>query len=112
MKRTPLRVGDYLMIDDESGVTYYASEMVRRWDGQWVHWTQDEDRHPQEFVKALRDPAALRYIRPAEPVPIPRNQAPVKVGNTDVPAPRGPAWHLFKPFGVGAWRVEIDFVVS
>ena len=110
--RRPLRVGDYLMVDDESGRTYYRSEMVRRWDGAWVHWTQDEPRHPQEFVKALRDPAALRDTRPADLVKVPVNQAPNFVGVTTVPAPRGPAWHLFKPTGVGYWRIERDFIVQ
>jgi hypothetical protein len=62
--RNAHKVGDYLMTDDESGIVYYASEMVKRWDGQFVHKSQNEFRHPQEFVKALNDPRALRDIRP------------------------------------------------
>lgn len=108
--RRGFRVGDYLMVDDESGLTHYASEMVRRWDGLQVHETNNEIRQPQEFVRAYPDPEGLRIIRPTEDVAKPFNVIPTNVGGTDIPAPTGPASHLFNP-GIGDMVIETSFVV-
>lgn len=61
-KRNRHKRGDYLMRDDESGIVHYASDMVRRWDGHFVHHTQNETRNPQEFVVAKPDPKPLKHI--------------------------------------------------
>lgn len=61
--RNSWRSGDHLMIDDESGLVFYASDMVRDWDGQWRHKDNLDGRHPQLDVKARRDPQALKDIR-------------------------------------------------
>lgn len=108
--RRGFRVGDYLMVDDESGLTHYASEMVKRWDGAMVHRSNNEPRHPQEFVKAYPDPEGLTIIRPDVPAEAPTNVIPTYVGATNIPAPTGPASHLFDP-GIGDMIVGTDFVV-
>lgn len=59
------RIGDYLVVDDESGFTHVKSDIVRRWDGALVRKDQWETRNPQEFVKARKDPAPLKEVRPA-----------------------------------------------
>ena len=66
MIRNTHRVGDHLAVDDESGLTFYASDMTRDWDGQWRHKDNLDGRHPQLDVgKAVRrDPIALKDIRP------------------------------------------------
>lgn len=61
--RNSWKSGDYLMVDDESGLTHYASDMVRDWNGQWRHKDNLDGRHPQLDVKAKRDPQALRDVR-------------------------------------------------
>lgn len=104
--RNTHRVGDYLMVDDESGLTHYASEMVQRWDGLWVHHTNNESRHPQEFVRARSDPRALRNIRPDQFVAVIDNTFELEVGETNVPTViDGPAAHLFQP-GIGKLIIE------
>lgn len=104
--RNAHRPGRYLMIDDESGLTHYDDEMVERWDGLWVHKSNNETRHPQEFVRARTDPKALRHVRPLEDFAEIDNTIPLEVGETTVPAPLdGPAQHLFRP-GIG--RLEIE----
>lgn len=104
--RNTHRPGDYLMVDDESGYTHYASEMVERWDGAWVHHTNNESRHPQEFVKARNDPKALRDVRPDEFAPEIDNTFDLEIGETSVSTPiDGPAAHLFKP-GIGKMVIE------
>ena len=50
--RNTHRVGDYLMTSDISGRVFYASEMRKQWDGAWVHRSEWEPRHPQDFVRA------------------------------------------------------------
>ncbi|MGI9405305.1 MAG: hypothetical protein ACR2O4_02945 [Hyphomicrobiaceae bacterium] len=44
-----------------------ASEMVTQWDGLLVHKSEVEERNPQEFVRAKRDPEALTDVRPRAP---------------------------------------------
>jgi len=104
--RNTHRVGDYLMVDDESGFTHYASEMVQRWDGAWVHKSNNETRHPQEFVRARMDPRALLNVRPDEFSPVIDNTFNLEIGVTTVSTPiNGPAAHLFHP-GIGKMIIE------
>lgn len=104
--RNTHRPGDYLMTDDESGYTHYRSEMVERWDGAWVHWSNNETRHPQEFVRARNDPRPLRDIRPDGFASDIDNTFDVEIGETSVKTPiDGPAAHLFRP-GIGKMIIE------
>lgn len=110
-RRTRFRIGRHLVRDDESGITYYDDQVVKRWDGQLVHKDKgNETRHPQEFVRAKSDPKALKRIRTDIPWPTPINTVPVLVGETNVPAPYGPAAHLFDP-GIGDMEIGKDFIV-
>src|SRR3546814_19837690 len=83
--RNTHRVGDYLMTDAESGYVHYASEMVERWDGQFVHHINNEGRHPQEFVKARNDPRALRNVRLDEFSHITDTTFELEVGDITIP---------------------------
>lgn len=99
------RVGDYLMLDDESGFAEWRSNMLRIWDGTYRRRDQFETRQPQEFVYARNDPKALRHVRPEPDVIIPVNAISGTVGDTNVPSPTGPAAHLFPP-GIGGMIIE------
>lgn len=90
MIRNKHRVGDYLMVDDESGFTHYASEMVERWDGAWVHRDNNEYRNPQEFVRAKADPRALRNVRPQTNGAAPCLFTSPTIGDTDALTRKGP----------------------
>ena len=104
--RNTHRRGDYLMVDDESGLTHYASEMVERWDGLFVHRDNNETRHPQWFVKARNDPRALQHVRPLDPQAAVDNTFDLEIGETTVPTSlNGPATHLFQP-GIGKMIIE------
>ena len=106
------RVGDYLMQSDESGLVMYRSDAVQIWDGTWVHKSQYETRNPQEFVKALNDPIALRHIRPGQPGTITCSTAPVYVGSTNILAPtNSPGAQGLSNDGIGEMAVGCDFVV-
>lgn len=60
--------GDWHVICDQCGLKTYASEVVKRWDGRIVHIDPNygcmETRHPQEFVRAVKDQQPLPFTRP------------------------------------------------
>lgn len=105
------KVGDYLMASDISGRVFYASEMRKRWDGAWVHHSEWEPRHPQEFITARLDPAPLREVRVRGQVPDGcAVEFDLYIGSTTVPVPSGPASHLFD-VGIGEAEIGCSFVV-
>lgn len=78
--------GDWLVVDDVSGRVIHASEARHRWDGAIVGDSNWEPRHPQEFVKGVKDDQSVPYSRPALTVsvaalgvisPVPEPGAPV-----------------------------------
>lgn len=65
------------MVSDRSGFVFPASEIVRQWDGLLVHESEEEPRHPQEFVRGVVDDYAVRNPRPPAPY-----ESTVSTGNT------------------------------
>lgn len=58
--------GDNLLISDRSGRVIRRSEARVQWDGLVVHESEWEARHPQEFVRAMKeDIVAPEPRRPA-----------------------------------------------
>lgn len=61
------RPGDWWVVCDQCGRKGYASQMTKRWDGLIVHAAPEEGcyetRHPQEFVRSVKDNAPLPFIR-------------------------------------------------
>lgn len=111
MIRNRHRIGRYLMVDDESGLIRYDDQMVKRWDGAFVRKSQNEHRNPQEFVRALKDPQALRNVRPLQPIARGCDTSfSLYVGNTNIPTPGGAASHLFD-VGIGEAEVGCSLVV-
>lgn len=105
------KIGDYLMVSDESGLTFWASEMRQRWDGAWVHTSEWEIRNPQDFVKARKDPTPSNPARPrAEVVAACPEYFNLYVNGTTVPTPFGPASHLFD-VGIGEAEIGCNFIV-
>lgn len=96
--RRNFKVGDHLVIDDESGFVHYASEVKQCWDGTIRRADQYETRHPQEFVRAKSDPYPVSPIRPDLPSIISDEDAalPAAVGNTAVATAVGAATHIHR----------------
>lgn len=112
-KRRRFRPGYHLVVDDESGFTYFNDEVKRCWDGSIRHHTQYETRHPQEFVRSRNDPYLVDPIRPQQLPPVTENQISLLIGNTSILTPFGPATHLFRVvsneeilFGIGDMIIE------
>ena len=113
--RNTWKSGDWLVRDDESGIVYYASEMVRIWDGTYRHHTNVEHRHPQEFVEVRRESYPTEPIRSDLPYPTGILFSPTTVGSTNVLAPTGAATHIFASpdaGGIGMMQIESSFVVT
>ena len=77
-----------LAVSDRSGLVFPYLEMVREWNGAWVHHSEFEPKQPQLDPKPTSaDPQALQRARPtrvALPTPAPLNNNPflTEVGTT------------------------------
>jgi hypothetical protein len=105
------RVGRHLVECEESGLVAYDDKIVKRWDGALVRRKAFETRQPQEFVRAKSDPKALKDIRPAQEAPQVSLGPALRVGTTNVPAPKGIGYRLTRT-GVGTMRIGGSFVVD
>lgn len=105
------RVGRYLIVDEESGFTYYDDQVTVRWDGAVVAKHNNESRNPQEFVRAKNDPVALSLVRPAEAVVVTSIGVPSFIGNTNLITQPGPATHLFRPIVEGGLVLGIGEMI-
>lgn len=64
--RNGWREGRHLVVDDYSGRVYFSDEVMRTWDGLIVKRDGNEEertRHPQDFVRAKKDPYPASPIR-------------------------------------------------
>ena len=68
---TTFSQGKYaLAISDRSGMAFPYNEMVREWNGAFVHISEYEPKQPQLDPKpSAADPTALPTTRPQQPAP-------------------------------------------
>ena len=68
----PYAKGKYAQsISDRSGQAFPYREMVKEWNGSWVHTSEFEAKHPQLDPKPhVADPEALYNARPQRPAPV------------------------------------------
>lgn len=113
MKRKGWKRGDWLVRDEESGFTEYASKVRRDYYGVLKRSEQSDPAHPQDFIRAKNDP----FIgQPQNPPALVYNTSAYNlgefVGETIIPVPFGPASHLYPPdFGIGAMTIGTTFIV-
>ena len=74
------------MISDRSGQAFPYNEMVREWNGAWVHFSEFEPKQPQLQPKPTSaDPQALQHARPSRvalPTPAPLDTVPFSTAGT------------------------------
>lgn len=58
------RHGDWNLIDDRTGFKIKRSDAMREWTGHYVHRDEYEARHPQDFVKGIKDTQGVPDARP------------------------------------------------
>lgn len=114
-KRSGYRRGDWLVIDDESGLTVYASETVEDYYGRRIIKDYADWAHPQDFIKARDDPKPLPFLRPDVVASAPCNIYPEFVGVTDISTSAlqvgSPAAHLYQAGGIGDMEIGCSFIV-
>ena len=77
-----------LAVSDRSGLAFPYLEMVREWNGAWVHFSEFEPKQPQLQPKPTSaDPQALQRARPARvalptPAPLDDNPFTTEAGTT------------------------------
>ena len=64
--RSTWNPGNWLVICDECGRQFKASELRQRWDGLMVCEGDWEPRQPQDFVRGVADKMAPPYTRPEQ----------------------------------------------
>ena len=84
---TSFSSGKYaLMVSDRSGQTFPWREMVREWNGAWVHFSEYEPKQPQLHPRPTSaDPQALTHARPSRtalPTPAPLDTVPFSTAGT------------------------------
>jgi hypothetical protein len=62
--RNGYRSGDWLYTCQRCGFTYYASQVRQEWTGLRVCASCWDPRHPQEFVRGVRDDQTVPYANP------------------------------------------------
>jgi hypothetical protein len=56
--------GDNNAVCDRCGRPFKASMLKKTWDGLWVCQRDWEPRHPQDFVKSVKDDQTVKISRP------------------------------------------------
>lgn len=110
-QRNRWKKGDWLIIDEESGMTRYASKVMRDYTGAYVTRRYADYEQPQDFVKAFNDPQPVPFAAPGISDFDVCVFEEYYIGETTIVAPRdGPAAHLFDP-GIGDMEIECSFFV-
>lgn len=102
--------GDWLVKDEESGFTIYASQAGRDYYGVLKRKEQMDMAHPQMFVRAKEDPYPVDPISPPLREYDKYDNVEFYIDSTTIEPVNGPALHLFRP-GVGDAIVEYDLFV-
>lgn len=64
-RRNVYKKGDNLVTCDRCGFTIYASESKMTWDGLVVCPDDWEPRHPQDYLRGVKEDQSVRVSRPA-----------------------------------------------
>lgn len=69
MKQFPFKLGDWLVVCDRCKFKRYASQVTKTWDGLIVCKPEVkpgcfEHRHPQDFVRGVKDDQSVPFTRP------------------------------------------------
>jgi len=95
MERNRWNKGEFLIIDSESGMTRYSSQVKKDYTGEMVTKRWSDYEQPQDFIRPSDDPRPIPFSNPSLQSFTVSASAPAFVGNTSVTARSGPATHLF-----------------
>lgn len=95
MIRNRHRIGDYLMVDELSGVTHYASKLVKDWDGSYRTPESCDGMHPLFAMRNFPKEEFPKIVTNTALVGTPDTAPPATIGPTNVKRPASPADFLF-----------------
>lgn len=104
------RKGKYLVMDEESGLVRYNTQVMFDGYGKLTSKRYADRRHPQEFVKARQDPYPVPFTRPENITAEYCAEPPLLVGNTTVFVLPGPGFNPDAE-GVGEMEIGCNFTV-
>jgi hypothetical protein len=100
---------EWLVVDERTGATHYASEMVREPDtGLMVHRSSVDPKHPLLRLRPkYKDPAPVSPVIPAPSLALTDADRMLLgyIGSTTIPTKVAPASHIFNT-GVGEMIIE------
>lgn len=106
--------GDWLVVDEESGLTVYAKEdeIVTDYYGTLKRKKYAHKPNPQDFIRALDDPKTVPVASPDNVDFEVKSYYSYYVGETTVPTGDGVANHLYvEPYGIGEAIIGETFYV-
>jgi len=107
--RNGWRKGDWLIIDEESGVTRYVSQVQSDYRGLYVTKAFADMEQPQDFAVPLNDPIAIPFSNPPDRDFEVCNLTSLFVGNTTVfTNTYGPGQSIYGIQDLGVDEMEID----
>lgn len=110
-RRNGWRVGEHLVIDEESGVAKYSSEVTKDYTGRLVTREYADYEHPQDFVRAGNDPQPIADINPPDTTFDVCVYPDATIGNTGVANPRQTFSSAFER-GIGQAQIDCNFIVK
>ena len=111
-KRSGWKRGDWLVIDEESGVTRYASQVDSDFRGLYVTRDYNDEEQPQNFVRPLDDPIELPFTSLPNRNFTVCNAIPFFIGRTSIRSDiTGIGSNYFAPQPVGSAEVGCTLVV-
>lgn len=93
--RNRWKKGDFLIIDSESGMTRYSSQVGRDYTGEMVTRRHVDSEQPQDFIKPSSDPKPIPFSNPGLSDFSVDTCTPPFVGETGVVTPFGSVNHMF-----------------
>ena len=97
MSRNYYKSGEWNVVCDVCSKKIKSSVARKRWDGCIIGPDDDEERHPQDFVRARQDKISVPFSRPI-PTFVFTNINYVDTGNTNYCTPEGtqaiPSWAI------------------
>lgn len=113
MVATVFKKGDWKAVCDRCGEDFHASKLKKEWTGFFVCKDCWEPRHPQEFLKGVKDDPSVTWTRPDAP----ENDIDTSGWTTPPSVPSGtfdgsleevtPPAAIASSWAVGAWEEDV-----
>lgn len=108
-RKSRYKAGEWLVVDEESGFTRYASEVEQDWKGSYIRKNFIDKINPSVARQVPDDDTSVSFITARTVMERPDLTTPVTVGNTSVKTKISPADFMFNGIGeeeIGSFTVR------